>query len=300
MLKIERNSTGPVAVITAPGVKVAQPLRDAPERDMERTTKATGPSPFGSIASSGLGLPEGMDWQLGQIVANDTQLERKALAATYSAWMKGILADVAPGVQAALAVARNRDLKDSVREARTLEKLAPALEKLPFAIEKGLAPLLEQAEQLTGLAVAALLPEPIEGHGLMVRELRAGEIRRRALEMPENERPRFALALAGRGLVDALHALDDDPGGVGLVAEEPMRRAREVLMRKIGGAGFLEAWRDSIRFAEVAAAYGDAIAGQIMSAMPIPKREKAPTDLLASVKTIVAGHADRARLNPWN
>lgn len=265
---------------------------------MERMKPTQDASPFTGLCSQGLGLPQSTDNALADVTGRDTIFERRELAGAYQEMAKGLMGDVSTSITAAGRILKDSDLKDEVKAARAAEKLAPALEALPKVFERALEPLQERAELLTLAVTAALLPAPTEGMGAMIRELRAGEIRRAAEAMPENDRHAFALRLAGNGKIDALHALDDDPSGRAIVDADTLTRAREVALRKIGGADLLSAWRDSLVLLEKAAATADVLSGQIMRHMPVKSAATYPGQTQAT-KRRIADMTKRARVNPW-
>lgn len=273
-------------------------LPDESREAVHARAKKTGePCPLGTIASAGMGLPGSVDGQIAELLSRDTVLQRQALSDTYSTWLDGLTRDVAPAFRAAQDVSRNMDLKDEIREQRAMEKLAPALEAFPKVLDAGLEPLVRRVDKLTDAVSMALLPAEIEGYGILAREMRAAEVRRRFMETPEAQRPGLALDLAGRGALDALHALDDDPV-TGILLDNNLRpRVRETALRAIGGGPLLTLWRDTIGHAEHAASYAGAIAAILGNAMPFRAdfNISGPDKVTEAVKRAVK----HAGLEPW-
>jgi len=253
MLRIENGA----AVIPGFGTL---PLPDSSLEDQfMRSAKTTNPSPLGTMASAAFGLPASVDAQMAELFARDTVAERASLAPSYELWLGELVNNVAPAVRKCADVLKNQDLKEQVRDQRAMETLKPAVEALPAVFEKGLAPLENRVETLSRAVEMALMPEPVEGAALMVREQRAAEVRARALGLKELERVPFALGLASRGRVEAVHALGDDPAALEVIRPEDMLRVRETLLDALGGTALRTMWQDSIGHLEQAAAYADAI-----------------------------------------
>lgn len=285
-----------VYLLEAPGFETMRLPVPHPGDPEERSIRAQGQTPlFGLMPLLG-GLTKD-DAHLDQVLSHDTHHERQALTGVYESWKNLLLRDVVGPFQVAGKVLGNGDLKDEVKQARAMEAMQPALESLPNAFNVGMKPILDRAAVLTTAVQAALLPAPAQGETAIIRELRADQVRRRALEMKATELPKFALELAQRGRVDAFHALEDDPCGVQFLDATATTRAREMLLDTLGGRNLAIAWKDSLHLAEVAASRAEIVAARVLAMLPLQEPPK--FRFLNQVQGQVAGFVSRARLPVW-
>jgi hypothetical protein len=294
--QIEADEQATVFQIEGQGFEKMRLPVPHPADPEERSTRAQGQtSLFGIMPLLG-GLTKD-DAHLGAILNHDTVFERQMLQDTYRSWMQTLSRDLVEPVGRARKVLQDTDLKDAVRDARAREALQPGLESMSSALEVGMKPILDRAAALTIAVEAALLPAPATGEAAIIRELRADQVRRRAMDMKPSEVPKFAIQLAERGMVDALHALEDDPCGVRFLDATVTTRAREMLLDTLGGLALAVAWKDALHLAEVAASRAEIVAGRVLAMLPL--QEPPRFRFLAAVQEQVAGFVSRARLPVW-
>jgi hypothetical protein len=145
--------------------------------------------------------------------------------------------------------------------------------------------VLDSAEKL---ADAALAPDIPEG-GEAAAAVRAREIRDRLEVMDPAKRSAALLSAAKAGKVETIHAVADDPFGVGLVDPATLASARQEALRSLGHGWVADNLTEARNNHEALAARLDFIVNAVPAAFGLRRPEGTPVFSKQATERVAAG-----------
>lgn len=180
-----------------------------------------------------------LNLRLRSVVERESVWARESLEPTYNeivAAMRG--SDIGAKVREAENISGNKDLRPEVARERANAAYAEAVESVHGALERIVAKRADRLANWETAIIQALKPEPAEGHGIVVRELRCREVREHLAGLDVGSRFGVLLEAARAGRVESLAAVMDHPLSIDLLEDGQLPRLQREALEHLGG-GFL-------------------------------------------------------------